>query len=288
MAEQAITEDPGEAKANMDAIYIQPDPRAYFRELGKVDYIIPDLAKPVFQALAGALRARRDGPLQALDLGCSYGVNAALLKHDLSMAELHDHWTDDSLTHASAAQVVAEDRRYFAQRDHASDITVVGLDQSEPAIAYGEESGLLDAGLAIDLENNPLPPGLSDQIAATDLMMSTGAVGYLTERTFDRLLAAMTRDEKPWIANFVLRMFPFDAIEATLADRGYVTEKLGGRSFVQRDFVSRGERDRVLSELEALGIDPRGKEAEGQLHAEFFLSRPANEAEVPLPALLAA
>jgi hypothetical protein len=32
-----------------------------------------------------------------LDLGCSYGVNAALLKHDLSMRELYERWGQNGI-----------------------------------------------------------------------------------------------------------------------------------------------------------------------------------------------
>ena len=288
MSQEAIVEDESMAKANMDAIYVQPDPRAYFRELGKVDYQIPDLAKPVFRRLADTLRARRERPVQALDLGCSYGVNAALLKHDLSMAELRDHWTQGDLAEATPEAIVAADQRYFAEADGAPGMKVIGLDQSEPAIAFAEEAGLLDAGLAIDLENVPLPAPIAEQLAPTDLVMSTGAVGYITERTFEKLLPVVTRDEKPWMANFVLRMFPFDAIEAMLADWGYATEKLEGRTFVQRQFVSENEQARVIETLETLGIDPSGVDSGGTLHADFFLSRPVEEATVPVRELLAA
>ena len=76
-----------EAKANLDHIYDQPDPRAYFRELKKLRYAIPGAAKPIFQKLISSLQRRRDDTICVLDLGCSYGVNAALLKHDLSMSE---------------------------------------------------------------------------------------------------------------------------------------------------------------------------------------------------------
>lgn len=79
------------SKANMDAIYIQPDPRAYFETLGGLDNVIPDQAKPVFQLMIRAIGNERDRPVTMLDIGCSYGVNAALLKHDLSMADLHRH-----------------------------------------------------------------------------------------------------------------------------------------------------------------------------------------------------
>ncbi len=48
MSQPIIVDQPGETKANMDAIYGEADPRAYFRELGKLDYRIPELAKPIF------------------------------------------------------------------------------------------------------------------------------------------------------------------------------------------------------------------------------------------------
>jgi hypothetical protein len=99
----------------------------------------------------------------------------------------------------------------------------------------------------------------------------------------------VTRDEQPWIANFVLRMFPFDAIEETLSEWGYTTEKLHGQTFAQRQFASVEEQEQVLEHLVKRGIDPTGKESEGQLLAEFYLSRPAKEAvAVPLDQLVLA
>ena len=84
-------------------------------------------------------------------------------------------------------------------------------------------------------------------------------------------------------------MFPFDAIEETLSEQGYVTEKLEGRTFIQRRFASAEEQEQVLEQLSDLGIDPTGKEADGHLHAEFYLSRPARDAaELPIERLLTA
>ncbi len=95
--------------------------------------------------------------------------------------------------------------------------------------------------------------------------------------------------EQPWLANFVLRMFPFDDIEQTLYQWGYVTEKLEGETFVQREFNSPDEKTQVLEQLCDIGIDPTGMEDSGHLLAEFYLSRPAAQAvETPLRDLLAA
>ncbi len=49
------------------------------------------------------------------------------------------------------------------------------------------------------------------------------------------------------------------------------------------------EQEEVLGRLRERGIDPTGKEAEDQLMAEFYLSRPVHEvAAAPIERLLAA
>ncbi len=289
MSDDTAFEEINEAKANMDHIYDQPDPRAYFRELQKIGYVIPGLAKPIFQKLISHLQRRRNKSVHMLDLGCSYGVNAALLKHDLSMPELYEHWGQKALVEATPEEVATDDRRFFGNLDTHEDISVIGLDQAESAVAFAEEAGLLDEGLAVNLETGPLPEAATEDLELVDLVTSTGCVGYVTEKSFERLLPAMTQGRSPWMGNFVLRMFPFDSIEETLKDWGYVTEKLERRTFVQRRFTSAEEQEQVLEQLRERGIDPTGKETEGHLLAEFYLSRPADEvAEAPIERLLAA
>lgn len=274
-------------KANLNGIYDQPDPRAYFRELGKLDYAVPGRAKPIFQKLIYHLQRRGDDAVHILDLGCSYGVNAALLKHDLSMGELYDHWGHQSLTDAGPDDVASYDRHFFSLRDQADDITVTGLDQAEKAVAFAESVGLLDEGLAINLETQTLSEPAKAHLARVDLVTSTGCVGYVTEKSFEHLLPAVTQGRPAWIANFVLRMFPFDTIAETLGRWGYATEKLEGRTFVQRRFASTDEQGQVLDRLRERGVDPAGKEAEGHLVAEFYLSRPTRDAaEVSIERLL--
>lgn len=289
MTGDADFEEINEAKANMDSIYDQSDPRAYFRELERLGYAMPNAAKPIFQKLITHRRRSQDDTVRVLDIGCSYGVNAALLKHDLSMGDLYEHWTQKGLTDAAPEEVVEYDQRFFADLDEPEDIEVIGLDVAENAVAFAEKVGLLDEGIAINLETEPLPASAEEELAPVDLVTSTGCVGYVTEKSFESLLPAITRDRQPWIANFVLRMFPFDAIEETLSGWGYVTEKLEGQTFVQREFASIEEQGQVLEQLREEGIDPAGKEAEGDLLAEFYLSRPIKDAaEVPIERLFSA
>ncbi|TCS60538.1 hypothetical protein [Varunaivibrio sulfuroxidans] len=282
-------EDINASKANMDHIYNQSDPRAYFSELKKLDYAIPQIAKPVFQKLIRYLQRRRDDTLHVLDLGCSYGVNAALLKHELSLKDLYAHWGQKSLTEATSQEVIEKDQRFFANLDAPENIEVIGLDQAEHAIEFAEDIGLLDEGLAVNLENDALPAQACETLASVNLVTSTGCVGYVTEKSFDQLLPAVTQGRPPWIANFVLRMFPFDAIEESLNDWGYVTEKLESRTFYQRRFATKDERDQALESMTERGVEPSPKEREGQLLAEFYLSRPARDAaEMPIERLFPA
>lgn len=267
-----------ESKTNMDYIYNQSDPRTYFRELKKLTYTIPDSAKPIFQKLIIHLQQRQERTVHVLDLGCSYGVNAAMLKYDLSMHELYDHWNDQSLVQAAPEDVVAHDRRFIDNFDEQEDILVTGLDPAKSAIVFAKESGLLDEGLAVNLEVSSLSNTATEILADVDLVTSTGCVSYMTGRRFERLLPAVTQGQLPWLGNFVLRMFPFDAIEETLTKWGYVIERLVDRTFVQRNFASVNEQEQVLEQLRDGGIEPTSGEVEGQLLPEFYLSRPTADA----------
>ncbi len=275
------------AKARMEHIYDRPDPRAYFQDLKNVGYNIPSAAKPIFQKLIGCLRESADDTVCVLDVGCSYGINAALLKHNLSLDDLYDRWGKHRRESATSEEIIQQDRDYFSGLDEVERIEVIGLDVAKNAVAFADEAGLLDEGITVDLENASLPRSAADKLAPVNLVTSTGCVGYVTERSFDQLLPAITKGQRPWFANFVLRMFPFGAIEETLSKAGFTTEKLKGHTFVQREFASAEEQEQVLAQLQDRGIDTTGKEAEGYLLAEFFLSRPTEEAnQIPIDRLM--
>jgi hypothetical protein len=90
----------------------------------------------------------------------------------------------------------------------------------------------------------------------------------------------------PWVAVFALRWVDYEGISAVLSRYGLVTEKLAGHTFTQRRFANVEEREYVLEELAGMSLDPAGKEDTGWYHADFYLSRPLEEAKLPLEALL--
>jgi carnitine O-acetyltransferase len=148
-------------------------------------------------------------------------------------------------------------------------------------VRYAVDAGVLDGGVATDLESEALGPREPEQLADADLIISTGCYGYVTERTFEQILA-QSRDTRPWLANMVLRMFDFAPAEALLADMGYVTEKVPGL-VPQRRFASPDERQNVLDNLAQEGIDADRFEETGWYFAELYVSRPQDAAiEMPI------
>lgn len=277
-AEQQL-DDTG--KVVFDAYYNQPDPRAYFTTIHELDYCIPGEAQPILSDTLKAVRSARNiEQVKVGDLGCSYGVNAALMKCDVGMDDLYDHYDTPEIASWERQEVLERDRRYF--NDHVTDVHIetIGIDPADEAVSYGVDAGILQGGITTNLEDRSLTSEDAALLVTTDLVMSTGCIGYATERSMEQILAA-TADRRPWMAHFVLRMFSYEPFTALLNDHGYVTESLDA-TFRQRRFGSPEERANVLGNLDELGIDPAGMESEGWYHARFFLSRPVEEAQTPI------
>ena len=69
----------------------------------------------------------------------------------------------------------------------------------------------------------------------------------------------------------------YEGISGVLDGYGLVTEKLEGHTFEQRSFADDAEREYVCRELRDMVVDTQGKEDDGSYHAEFYLSRPAEQ-----------
>lgn len=271
--------DANAGKANFEWTYNQLDPRAYHSALGDFDYAIPERAAPVFRRIFSALRRSRDADtITAVDLGCSYGINATLLKHDLSMAELRAHYASFK-PDTSPREVLAIDQKVFAPDRARSDLRVLGLDRAQFATAYAYWAGTLDGAIAENLEEDDPSPQAAAELCHCDVIISTGTVGYVGSPTFERIITAAAGKAQPWIASFVLRMFDYTPIAERLAEQGYVTEKLDGVYFEQRRFVDRHEQAHVEAVLKQQGLDPAGLESEGTYLAECFVSRPKQDVE---------
>ncbi|MBL1073907.1 class I SAM-dependent methyltransferase [Nocardia sp. 2] len=254
-------------KASFDEIYERPDPREYYARMSELDYRIPELAKPYFQRFIRECQEDRGGTgLTVLDIGCSYGVNAALLRWDTGIRDLADHYRSHT------GDLIARDRSRLAAGDKLPGVRFVGMDASRPALDYARAAGLLHDTVHADLEAADPTEAQRRVLADADLVISTGCVGYVTGSTLLRV--ARSAENPPWMAHFVLRMFSFEPIATELRALGYRTQRLPG-AFRQRRFASPAEQSQVLNTLEANGIDTAGRESDGWLYAQLYLSRPA-------------
>ena len=273
--------DPNDTKASFDDIYTKEDPRDYYSVLGSLDYAIPDLAKPIFRQIANAWRAAHGRSATLLDLGSSYGINAALFRYPLSFGMLRRRYAQNAMLTLPSADIQALDRNYFQSWPRTQPERLIVADVSAPAVTYAERAGLADGVIAGSLEDGEVSEETARMLNDVDIIISTGCVGYVTEKTFETILKHTRKP--PWVASFVLRMFDYGAVETALARAGMKTEKLQSAAFVQRRFRDEEEAAGVLDILEKRGVDPCGLETEGLLFAELYLSRPEAEAvEAPL------
>jgi hypothetical protein len=266
---------PTPAKTSFDGIYDEPDPRGYFHGLGAHDYAVPHYGQHVFRRVLDALPVER---ATVVDVCCSYGINAALLKYDVELSALYDRYRSDGMADLTAGELAELDRGFYEAGRREDAPEVIGLDAAANAVGYAVEVGLLDHGSAADLEVREPSPDLAAAVGSADLITVTGGIGYVTERTFGRLMDCAPPDRRPWVAALCLRTVPFEPIADRLAAHGLVTEQLDGVTFPQRRFTSDEERDYALGELEARGIDAAGREADGSYHVNIFLSRPVDDA----------
>jgi hypothetical protein len=209
-----------------------------------------------------------------VDVGCSYGVNAALLRCDATIDELYESY---GAAHGLARrELLARDRAFVRSRRYPEAVRFVGLDSSGPALAYALDAGLLDDAVHADLESDAATEEQRARFAKADLVISTGCLGYVSERTIRQVAEAAQAaadGRLPWMAHFVLRMFSYDPIAESLSELGYETVHIEG-VFKQRRFASAQEQALVLDNLSSAGVDPHGLEADGWMYAQLHLSLP--------------
>lgn len=262
-----------QSKADFDDIYNQPDPRAYYRTLGVLDYEIPAHGTPVFDLLLDQMGGRAGKTV--LDVCCGYSANSALLNHGIDLADLYEHY--EHLEGAAAEDIAEIDRRWFAEHSRPDPVSVIGLDVADNAVRYASLVGLLDRGVVADLEAGQPDEEARQALAGADLVTVTGGVGYVGGKTF-RAIVEASGDDPPWVAALCLRWVDYTPIAEALDDLGLVTEQLDGYCVPQRRFAHEEERQAALAGLSARGLDPSPELRRDAHCAELYVSRPPEAA----------
>jgi carnitine O-acetyltransferase len=272
-----------EAKADFGESYTAPTPHAYVASMARTGYEIGERARP-YCAAAAALLLERNGdawPVQMLDLGCSYGIGSAFIKYGCSFDEMVAFFASRAPRGYRAACEAT--RVWLNAAPPVSAVRVVGLDSSRPAIRFALDAGLLDSGIARDFERSGIVPSPEERalFRSCNLLISTGAIGYLTERTLDVVLRELGQDHPaefgPLAVVTILRMFDAGPVEAAFAERGLKIGRVPSVRLPQRNFSDEDEHWKVLSLLHDRGIDTRGLEDEGKHYADLYVAAPPQQ-----------
>ncbi|MDQ3304007.1 MAG: hypothetical protein M3518_11770 [Actinomycetota bacterium] len=95
-------------------VYDLEDPREYFGIFRGLDYCIPSHGQRVFSSLIEARREEAgEKPLRVVDVCCSYGVNAALLKHETNLEDLYTRYGSKELATLSSEALAEADAAFY-------------------------------------------------------------------------------------------------------------------------------------------------------------------------------
>jgi SAM-dependent methyltransferase len=270
------------AKANFDSAYVGVTPIPYMRCMSSVGYEIPQNARQVFDKLIHHLQEIRGRPLRILDVGCSYGINASLLRYQVTLDDLYSHDSDLAHLCENDSLLIKADEKYFAGLQPRFKGHFMGVDASANAIMYATKNGLLDAGVAMDLENEPHPPRVA---LAVDLIISTGTIGYIGPGGLVNLLRLCSNVNGVWAACFALRLIDFEPYARVFADRGMSTE-VYPKLFKQRDMADEREQVATKALADSVGTSVAGIEDTGALFAKLYLARTAEPGALSLNEML--
>ena len=277
-------------KTDFDSIYNREDPRAYFRTLAPLKYSSPAHGKRIFLKCAEKITdIRGNAQIDIIDLCCGYGLNGALLKHDMELENLYDRYASEGTTTLASEDLVEADQQHFADAKPGMDVIndIVGIDVAENAVRYAEAVGFVDEGVALNLEEDALPPRIATFAEFTDLITVTGGMGYISGETFKKVLDCAATDEMPWIVTFPLCSVPVDDFVETFEEYGLKVETWDDFAFPQRLYSSETERTRMEAAIAAVGhMDPDELD-DNFVPSRLLIARPeADTRKVPLEELI--
>jgi hypothetical protein len=270
-----------ESKACFDDVYTASTPHAYVAEMAKNGYEIGEQARPYCAAAADLLRSHNGDvwPVQMLDVGCSYGMGSAFVKYGCSFDEMVAFYSSRAPREYGPACEAT--RSWLNVTPPACDVRVVGVDSSQPAIRFAVDAGLLDGGIARNFEESDERPNGEESawFRSCNLLISTGAIGYVTERTLDVVLRDLGRDHPTDVGPFavvtILRMFDTAPIKDSFEAHGLSFAPVPGVRLPQRRFADAEECRKVLFLLHERGVDTREWEDGGKQYADLYVAAPS-------------
>lgn len=275
---KVIYETENLVKSCFDEYYTAPTPHSYIAMMAHTGYEIGEQARPYCVAATELLRMHNEDawPVQMLDIGCSYGMGSAFVKYGCSFDEMVAFFsTRAPQDYYAACEAV---RAWLNVTPTPNDVRCVGLDSSKPAVRFAMQAGLLDGCIARDFENPDITPNAEERswLRSCNLMISTGAIGYVTDRTMAHVVRYAGKDHPsefgPFAVLTILRMFDATPIREVFERHGFNFEKVPEVMLPQRRFTDEKERKAVLKLLHDKGNRTSEWEDQGKQFAELFIA----------------
>ncbi|MDF5723484.1 MAG: hypothetical protein PUP91_24050 [Rhizonema sp. PD37] len=262
-------------KLDLNHVYNLQDPQLYYQLITQYKYDLPERAKSYFMKVINAYRDYESVySLKILDIGCSYGINAALLKFDKSMTELYQYYTNPLRLQQAELSRRNLDHTWFHESNVDEGLQFIGLDSAEQAVNYAVESQLIQSGIPTNLEKLPLlKEDYANHLQDINLLISTGCIGYITEVTFDKILTPVRNLSQLWGAVFILKMFDISEIKKTLGKYNLILVETDV-TVKQRKFSSLEEKKSIIDLIEQQGLNAEAEKESDNLFAQLFLIFP--------------
>ena len=266
-------------KKDFTDIYTQDSPYEYLKEMGRLEYSIPDSTKPLYNSIIEELENTLSRPINVLDLGSSYGINSSLMKYNLTMSELNDFFLNGS------EPTTEETKRFYEKYKSNDNMNFYQIDISKEALKFSEEMNLCVRGMNVDLEAEK--SNLPESLPKMDLVIATGCIGYIGYKAFFNLLKVIknrqsysikseTEYASPIFAFSVLRIFDMKDIEEVFQAYDYSIIKSDIKPIRQRNFSDPKEKRQSVSLLHDMEINTKWYEDDGNFYADFYVAKSKN------------
>ena len=213
--------------------------------------------------------------VRVLDIGCSYRMSGALLKTDCAYRDLAEFYRLEASS--EYASCVVESQRWLESHAMREDVEVVGFDSSQEAIRFAAASHMIDEGIALNLEEDKsgLTPDEAQLVQECDVLLSTGAIGYVTDKTINPILDEFGNSARgalgPVAVMSVLELFDPAPIGEAFIEHGYRFGQLPVR-LPQRRFVDAEEREGVIETLRQRGMQADAQGSDNGMFARLCIA----------------